>query len=618
MAQVVCRMRKLKSAGEVGAAGAHNHRPGGGYGHVDPAAPKPIRLVGSGDLVEQVKTRIGDRAIRKNAVLAVEFILSASPDYFRPDDPSAWGKYDQGRLDAWVDSQRKWLVDQFGQDNVVDLALHLDEATPHLHAVIVPIRETDNKLAAAHWFDGPAKLRKLQDSAAAAVAHLGIERGEAFSVADHTTLADYYRDAGKPPPAVPVVKTKPPAPLPPPTLAERLPVGEAAAARREAEAKAKAQAEKRAAEVAAQNKAIRQNYTTAIEQAKGARSAGKRADTAEAKAAAYRAQNEALKAETARMRDIPLPEALERLYGAQEASDSKPNYKTRKFELAGSKIALTGDKWFDNGAGVGGVGAINLVKHLSATDFKGALALLRDSYGDAAEAAVRAEGVRVAEKMAAQVPADLPPPLPEPSAGRWKPVREWLTSARKIPGRLVDELAAAGRIFANRFAGCVFARDRGGFAVRGIGESTFKQTVGKAEACGGFTLPGPGDVWIVEGPVDALSVKSAHADAHVIATLGATGMSAAQVAREAPTGRTVLIALDNDEAGQQRRLVLQKAMLPTHHTIGFRKPAGKDWNDDLRSGRLPVDPHWTPPTGGDGGGDKPRPASKPSSGPRFG
>ena len=66
MSQVVCRMQKLKSSGEVGAVGAHNSRTQtDGYRHVDPKAPKPISLKGGGDLVAEVSARIGDRKIRK-------------------------------------------------------------------------------------------------------------------------------------------------------------------------------------------------------------------------------------------------------------------------------------------------------------------------------------------------------------------------------------------------------------------------------------------------------------------------------------------------------------------------------------------------------------------------
>jgi hypothetical protein len=38
----------------------------------------------------------------------------------------------------------KALRDKFGE-NLIDVTLHLDEATPHMHAVIVPVDTTGDK-----------------------------------------------------------------------------------------------------------------------------------------------------------------------------------------------------------------------------------------------------------------------------------------------------------------------------------------------------------------------------------------------------------------------------------------------------------------------------------------
>lgn len=73
-----------------------------------------------------------------------------------------------------------------------------------------------------------------------------------------------------------------------------------------------------------------------------------------------------LRHEADQLRGLDLPEVLIKLYGARETQDSKPSYKTRKFELSdGSKVAATGELWIDNSSGKGGKGAINLVMHLS-------------------------------------------------------------------------------------------------------------------------------------------------------------------------------------------------------------------------------------------------------------
>ena len=592
MAQVVCRLVKLKSFSEIGKVDAHNFRTDG-YLHCDPHGPPPIRLIGDGNLSDLVKGRIGVQKLRSNAVIAVELVLSASAVYFRPSAPEAWGKFDQERLDAWVPSQLKWLNDTFGADNVVDLTMHLDEATPHLHAVVVPIRPADGKLAATHWFDGPMKMRALQESAAAAVKHLGIRRGEAFSAAEHQQQQAFYTAAAKPVPEIPEVTALPaPEAEPEPGLVERLIDPAKHRIWQENEEKRKKTDEEHLRQRNARSNAIDAAHETLVQQAKAAETARKLHKAAEAKATHYKRENERLKAESKRLRELDPGDVLVEVYGATEAKDSKAGYKTRKFDIAGlpASIAVTDDLWCDNSSGKGGRGCIDLVQHLSSVDFKAAITILRDSFGaDRTRQAAVAIAAKCAESAVDSVP-DVTPPMPQRVESRWEPVREWLTQVRKLPGKLVDLMYDKGSIFANQFAGCVFRRDREGYAIRGIGKSTFKQTAGKALACGGFSVPGQGDVWIVEGPIDALSVKAIYPDAHVLALLGASGLPADQVPHEIPPGRRVVLALDNDNAGEARVAVLEKAL--KGWDVVREKPVRKDWNSDLQEGFKEVAVKW--------------------------
>jgi len=67
-------------------------------------------------------------------------LLGASPEYFRPDEPSRAGSYDPKRLNDFTAASTKWLLEQH-KDRVVRAQLHLDEVTPHIHAYIVPLDE---------------------------------------------------------------------------------------------------------------------------------------------------------------------------------------------------------------------------------------------------------------------------------------------------------------------------------------------------------------------------------------------------------------------------------------------------------------------------------------------
>jgi DNA repair exonuclease SbcCD ATPase subunit len=67
----------------------------------------------------------------------LRIVVSASPGYFRPDDPEATGTWDDARLNAWVEVSMHQLHAEHGAD-LIFAELHLDEDTPHIHAVIAP------------------------------------------------------------------------------------------------------------------------------------------------------------------------------------------------------------------------------------------------------------------------------------------------------------------------------------------------------------------------------------------------------------------------------------------------------------------------------------------------
>lgn len=130
------------------------------------------------------------RKIRTDAVYAVEILLTASPEYFRPDEPSKYGAYQADKLASWVAATKKWLGDEYG-DRIVRAELHLDEATPHIHAYLVPV-DAQGQLNCKKIFGGRAKMFAFQDSYAAATKHLGLERGVKEGIAEHTTVKEYY------------------------------------------------------------------------------------------------------------------------------------------------------------------------------------------------------------------------------------------------------------------------------------------------------------------------------------------------------------------------------------------------------------------------------------------
>ena len=219
MAYAIMRLAKHRSSRSVGGMGRHMNRTRE-TPNADPAkrAANATWMPSTGwvpwsrqaprNLSQQLNERLGDfeargGKLRKDSVLAIELMLSASPEWFQ----QATSEQKQ----EWVKRNVAWITDTFGRDNVLQVAMHLDETTPHMHAFVVPeiqMVETRGRkpkdgskapakapkpaLAASHWLDGRAKLGELQDRYAAAMEPLGLDRGLRGSGAKHRTVRSYY------------------------------------------------------------------------------------------------------------------------------------------------------------------------------------------------------------------------------------------------------------------------------------------------------------------------------------------------------------------------------------------------------------------------------------------
>src|SRR5438105_1371158 len=96
------RVKKVHTFGQIGGLGKHLERD-----RTTPNADPELtwlneRLAGSGDWIADVKARLAVAPIvRKNAVLAIEFLLTASPEWFAD---GASSKDLAQRRDAWRDT----------------------------------------------------------------------------------------------------------------------------------------------------------------------------------------------------------------------------------------------------------------------------------------------------------------------------------------------------------------------------------------------------------------------------------------------------------------------------------------------------------------------------------
>lgn len=136
--------------------------------------------------LEQIKERCEKARTRADNVLGYDLLFTASPEFFSEEVVS--GK----KINRWKDETIKWIEQNFGgRENIVNLAVHLDESTPHIACQTVAIHE--GKLNAKHFTGGTRhRLSELQDSYAEAMAKFGLQRGVKGSLAKHESIKKYY------------------------------------------------------------------------------------------------------------------------------------------------------------------------------------------------------------------------------------------------------------------------------------------------------------------------------------------------------------------------------------------------------------------------------------------
>ncbi len=562
----IIRVSKVKSLGSLRGLSRHHLR----QSQTENADPlKSIRVLVGGDPFLEVTSRHPPK-VRKNAVLAVEHLLTASPEYFRDPDHQGPGEYDQERMEAWAEKALLFLKDRY-RDNLASAVLHLDESTPHIQAMVVP-RRSDGKLDAAHLFN-PDSLTDLQDRYADAMKQLGLRRGVQGSPAKHERIKVHYGLVNSPVVDIPMVTTPAPAPLPPKPLLAMIPFSDAAKDRSAAEAKSEAQKRKRAAEVSKRAKAI--------EKALPALTA--KASVANQRAKADQARNsllDDLRASASLMRQIPLASALERLGCERDAKD-KNNWRTPS-----GRLTVTGSRFFNHDQCRGGGGAIDLVKDQLQTDYKGAIAWLSSEFGS--DAAI-GQALSSAQSEAIQAVKQKPPsavPTPSEDLAHALAVREYLTKKRGLSERLVDGAMKAGHIFAvavKGFVNTAFRLDGGGVELRGIG-SLYHGVRGAK----GLFIVKQADAQktvFVESAIEALSYINLHPSekVKVVSTTGSTDI--AEALRERLPNLPVAAAFNNDATGER---MSQKLIDVAPDAVRERPGLGcKDWNDQLQLERSP-------------------------------
>ena len=469
--------KRFKSSGQIAACNKHNEReretPNA---DISKSANNECFVGNNGrSLVDLVWNKIGDNGGKKirtsadpkhSAVLAFEMTLSASPEYFRPDNPGAAGEWQTDKLEAWEALSAQWLKDNYG-DNLVRATFHRDESTPHIHAVIVPLNEKGH-INAKNYIGGRDKLIALQDSYAEAMQPLGLSRGIRGSRVQHEKIQDYYQSVNQ---------------------AEHLDLSvdqlRAIAADSQRQIQRRNEYEKTALALSEENHQLKGQLAVLQSQVNRLQ---KLADRSNA------------------LRAISLPEVALKL-GMQPSEFDINRWYSSEHSIAidGPQFRIAGDVDKKNGA-------IDLVMRMRDCNFQDALVWLDRQLGTGSARAATIEQVYIAT---AEVDATRFE-QPVQSAAQWPAVRERLLKQTYLPSRLIDQLHDQGLIYADAEGDAVFIeRDIKGAvagAIKRDANGQFRRLENSDEAAAFYVvypdsqpLKRPERVVITDSPTEALA-----------------------------------------------------------------------------------------------------------------
>lgn len=191
--KAVLRQQKVKTLGQLKARSNHNTRTQeGGLEHTDPTTGGADVFLGSADALDAWHKRmeavgLDKSKLRSNAVVAVEWVASVSPQWFAAATPEM--------MQEWVETTTAFIAEKMGgKANILQAVLHTDESTPHLQFLTIPLAEKEVAARGRGSKDKPkrkvcslsatdavgghrSRLEDFQTDYAGRVARLGIQRG---------------------------------------------------------------------------------------------------------------------------------------------------------------------------------------------------------------------------------------------------------------------------------------------------------------------------------------------------------------------------------------------------------------------------------------------------------
>ncbi len=533
----IFRQRKLRSSFAIAAASAHNLR----LRKFDETVKWPEftakNVVFGKNPLGEFKTKTIGQKIRKNAIYAVELFMGFSPEMAGHVHEGQFGKV----CEEWVDRVFPGMR--------VQIALHRDEATPHLHCILIPLTK-DGQLNYKHapvelgdgkeWkMGGKFTFNALQTSFAKEVERFGLTRGIEGSRAEHVPPRDFKIRQEN---AIAQMDNYPRAGL----------INSPATAKK----------------INQTLDGMRLNVARHFEGHRDAEKENVRLlREKKAHLAALDAAKAAQKLADARLRDIDLTTVMQ-LLGYEM---TRKEGEEMVFDTQLGKVSINEKKHLysvDWGAKRGGSSAISLAMDVGSLDFQAARSLLAEISPSAATAAsvVHCEEQWNNNPIPALTFDQKLERYASPSPDKLNIVRNYLIDVRKLASKLVEQLIQSGKIWANKMGSVVFGKynSRGelkGVSIRGT-SGQFKQVIGsKKEAF--FSV---GDIHssptvaICESPIEAIAYHGRFGIPALSTDGNGDKNSVIEFLLSKQIPKSIHLALNNDPAGAKMTQELHLAI----------------------------------------------------------
>lgn len=191
MSMVAARMQKMKAENLIG-LGNHNQRKTANHSNQEIDVTRSHLNYDLVDRTNNYKTDIqtfinetkaSSRAVRKDAVLVSEWIITSDTDFFKT--------LDEKQTRTFFEVAKNYFAENYGEENIRYAQVHVDERTPHMHLGIVPFTD-DKRLSSKTIFNRQA-LKTIQEELPIELKKQGfaIERGEQGSTRSHMVVQEF-------------------------------------------------------------------------------------------------------------------------------------------------------------------------------------------------------------------------------------------------------------------------------------------------------------------------------------------------------------------------------------------------------------------------------------------